>query len=138
MRHFHPFSRSPRHMHLDNLMLQLVPPRIWFPLMQIVWGVLTPLYDPSSRSAGPSNHRDPVPAWYKTFISTACLIRRIGHESNARGSTTFRAISGFPLPKVTPPQITIVLSWFVTNLPHRDRDVTWPWFAISLSGMHSV
>jgi len=25
----------------DNLMLQVVPPRIWFPLMQIVWGVLT-------------------------------------------------------------------------------------------------
>ncbi|KAG9317604.1 major facilitator superfamily domain-containing protein [Chiua virens] len=25
----------------NNLMLQLVPPRIWFPLMQIVWGVLT-------------------------------------------------------------------------------------------------
>lgn len=25
----------------NNLMLQVVPPRIWFPLMQIVWGVLT-------------------------------------------------------------------------------------------------
>lgn len=26
---------------LDNLMLQRVPPRIWFPSMQIIWGVLT-------------------------------------------------------------------------------------------------
>lgn len=25
----------------DNLMLQVVPPRIWFPLMQIIWGILT-------------------------------------------------------------------------------------------------
>ncbi|KAI0723066.1 MFS general substrate transporter [Earliella scabrosa] len=25
----------------NNIMLQLVPPRIWFPAMQIVWGVLT-------------------------------------------------------------------------------------------------
>ncbi|TFY51671.1 hypothetical protein EVJ58_g10445 [Rhodofomes roseus] len=25
----------------NNLMLQVVPPRIWFPAMQIVWGVLT-------------------------------------------------------------------------------------------------
>jgi len=25
----------------NNLMLQIVPPRIWFPLMQIVWGILT-------------------------------------------------------------------------------------------------
>lgn len=25
----------------DNLMLQVVAPRIWFPLMQIIWGVLT-------------------------------------------------------------------------------------------------
>ncbi|KAH8113343.1 MFS general substrate transporter [Phellopilus nigrolimitatus] len=25
----------------NNLMLQVVPPRIWFPLMQIIWGVLT-------------------------------------------------------------------------------------------------
>ncbi|TDL29252.1 MFS general substrate transporter [Rickenella mellea] len=25
----------------NNLMLQVVPPRIWFPLMQITWGVLT-------------------------------------------------------------------------------------------------
>ncbi|KAH9927165.1 MFS general substrate transporter [Epithele typhae] len=25
----------------NNLMLQIVPPRIWFPAMQIVWGVLT-------------------------------------------------------------------------------------------------
>ncbi|KIJ70238.1 hypothetical protein HYDPIDRAFT_77458 [Hydnomerulius pinastri MD-312] len=25
----------------NNLMLQVAPPRIWFPLMQIVWGVLT-------------------------------------------------------------------------------------------------
>ncbi|KAG6378867.1 hypothetical protein JVT61DRAFT_13147 [Boletus reticuloceps] len=33
-----PFTSTSR---LDNLMLQLVPPRIWFPLMQIVWGVLT-------------------------------------------------------------------------------------------------
>ena len=32
---------------LDNLMLQRVPPRIWFPLMQIVWGTLTFWYDPS-------------------------------------------------------------------------------------------
>ena len=26
---------------IDNLMLQVVQPRIWFPAMQIVWGVLT-------------------------------------------------------------------------------------------------
>ncbi|EJF62835.1 MFS general substrate transporter [Dichomitus squalens LYAD-421 SS1] len=25
----------------NNLMLQIVPPRIWFPMMQILWGVLT-------------------------------------------------------------------------------------------------
>lgn len=25
----------------NNLMLQVVPPRLWFPSMQIVWGVLT-------------------------------------------------------------------------------------------------
>ncbi|KAL0070889.1 hypothetical protein AAF712_002110 [Marasmius tenuissimus] len=25
----------------NNMMLQVVPPRIWFPAMQIVWGVLT-------------------------------------------------------------------------------------------------
>lgn len=25
----------------DNLMLQVVSPRIWLPTMQIVWGVLT-------------------------------------------------------------------------------------------------
>lgn len=33
---------------LDNLMLQFVPPRIWFPLMQILWGSLTFWYDPLS------------------------------------------------------------------------------------------
>ena len=26
---------------VDNLMLQVVPPRLWFPFMQILWGVLT-------------------------------------------------------------------------------------------------
>lgn len=25
----------------DNLMLQVVPPRIWFPAMNILWGILT-------------------------------------------------------------------------------------------------
>ena len=25
----------------DNLMLQVVPPRLWFPFMQILWGILT-------------------------------------------------------------------------------------------------
>ncbi len=25
----------------DNLMLQVVSPRIWFPSMQLVWGILT-------------------------------------------------------------------------------------------------
>lgn len=25
----------------DNLMLQVVSPRIWFPSMQIIWGILT-------------------------------------------------------------------------------------------------
>ena len=25
----------------DNLMLQIVSPRIWFPSMQLVWGILT-------------------------------------------------------------------------------------------------
>jgi hypothetical protein len=36
-----PVVPVPNSTFLDNLMLQVVPPRLWFPLMQIVWGVLT-------------------------------------------------------------------------------------------------
>jgi ACS family pantothenate transporter-like MFS transporter len=27
--------------YIDNLMLQVISPRIWFPTMQIIWGILT-------------------------------------------------------------------------------------------------
>jgi len=33
----YPLSFNPE----DNVMLQIVSPRIWLPLMQIIWGVLT-------------------------------------------------------------------------------------------------
>lgn len=48
-------------------MLQVVPPRIWFPLMQILWGVLTFWYDSLSPPIDLSSHCHPAPAWYKTF-----------------------------------------------------------------------
>lgn len=37
-------------------MLQVVPPRIWLPTMQIVWGILTMWYVSSHRSRTNSYH----------------------------------------------------------------------------------